>query len=545
MTNSLKKKIILAFVVVTIISSTLFFSLSYYELKTSIEDGMIDNANSISEQIKTSMSGYSTEEVSVIKDIISKYKDSKTLSYVSVINANHRIVAHTDNQLTGSDSKEGRIDDVIKSSNTISYVSKNSKGERTLNCLMPLTKDSATVGVIAVGIPMTAMDSTIKQATLKIVVLTVIIVILSVIFAVYLSNGLVKPLKGLMKTLEEVSKGDFTAKLEVNTKDEIGKLASIMTSAIDILRNMIIGIKDTTYKLNSVSEGLALSSEQLAASSQEIACSTQETAQGASDQVLDLNKTFELLQDFENTLNNMEEKLKSVSNGSEKIKDSAGNGSNKIEELSVSVKDVSDTFKYVEERIDALNVSVKKITSITDVINDVAEQTNLLALNAAIEAARAGEVGRGFAVVSDEIRKLAEQVLQSSKDIADTVTEITMETQAVSDSSNSVSHKIQVQMESLEETVVSFKGILNEVEDIIPAIEMSYKALEGTMTSKNEVIEKIKRVNDISKEVSTSSQTIASTVEQQAATMEEFTNTAQELENISKDLQESVARFKL
>lgn len=544
MINSLRKKITLGFVLITVISSILFFGLSYMELKKSIETQTENSANIIAEQIRNSISGYSTEEVSIIQGIISKYR-SDSIEHVSVINKIKRVVAHTDNAKVGSTSKEGRIEQVLNTSESVSYESINEKGEPVHNSIMPLIKDSQLVGVISIGIPLTDMKKIIDQAALKIVILSAIILIISSVLGFFISKSLVKPLTVLMKALEKVSEGNFTVDLKVKTKDEIGKLSGIMESTLKVLRGMIKDIKETTNTLGNLAETLASSSQELAASSEEVATSVQGTSQGANKQAFELSETLMLLQSFESTLSDMELKLKDVSLGSGRIKESADLGTSKIDELSVSIKDVTVTFKKVEEKLNGLNLSVGKITSITDVINNVAEQTNLLALNAAIEAARAGEVGRGFAVVSDEIRKLAEQVLQSSKDIANIVKEITLETKEVYHSAQSVSNKIDRQMMSLEDTVTSFQGIISEVEKIDPKIKESYTALENTITSKDTIIRKIDEVSKVSQDVSTSSEAIAATVQEQTATTQEFTSTALELDNIAKALSDNVSKFRI
>ncbi|WP_055668451.1 methyl-accepting chemotaxis protein [Desnuesiella massiliensis] len=544
MINSLRKKITLGFVLITVISSILFFGLSYMELKKSIETQTENSANIIAEQIRNSISGYSTEEVSIIQGIISKYR-SDSIEHVSVINKIKRVVAHTDNGKVGSTSKEGRIEQVLNTSESVSYESINEKGEPVHNSIMPLIKDSQLVGVISIGIPLTDMKKIIDQAALKIVILSAIILIISSVLGFFISKSLVKPLTVLMKALEKVSEGNFTVDLKVETKDEIGKLSGIMESTLKVLRGMIKDIKETTNTLGNLAETLASSSQELAASSEEVATSVQGTSQGANKQAFELSETLMLLQSFESTLSDMELKLKDVSLGSGRIKESADLGTSKIDELSVSIKDVTVTFKKVEEKLNGLNLSVGKITSITDVINNVAEQTNLLALNAAIEAARAGEVGRGFAVVSDEIRKLAEQVLQSSKDIANIVKEITLETKEVYHSAQSVSSKIDRQMMSLEDTVTSFQGIISEVEKIDPKIKESYTALENTIDSKDTIIRKIDEVSKVSQDVSTSSEEIAATVQEQTATTQEFTSTALELDNIAKALSDNVSKFRI
>ena len=138
---------------------------------------------------------------------------------------------------------------------------------------------------------------------------------------------------------------------------------------------------------------------------------------GMADQTTNISEIVVVIDRFGQRLDDIQNKVKMISESGGEIKQSADNGAVKLEELVESIHDVKNSFEHTEEGIRFLNINVGKIGEITNVINNVAEQTNLLALNAAIEAARAGEAGRGFAVVAEEIRKLSKQVLESSMNI--------------------------------------------------------------------------------------------------------------------------------
>jgi methyl-accepting chemotaxis protein len=292
-----------------------------------------------------------------------------------------------------------------------------------------------------------------------------------------------------------------------------------------------------------MSSELSSSAGQAVLTSEEVSKSINEVAAGASAQSINTSDTVTILESFGVDLDNVNSKLQSVSTAGIYIKDSADVGSNKIEILVSSMEDVRKTFTYVIDKLSQFNNSVGQITTITAVINNVAQQTNLLALNAAIEAARAGEVGRGFAVVADEIKKLAEQVLDSSKGIVNIVDNIGTEARDVYATAETVSSKISNQFEDVKQTVAAFKDIIEEIDNVVPRIKEVNDTLNIVIKAKDNIIKNVEDTAQVSEEFTATSEEISAAMEEQTASIKELNNIASTLTDMSKDMDEGISRF--
>ena len=266
---------------------------------------------------------------------------------------------------------------------------------------------------------------------------------------------------------------------------------------------------------------------------------------GMAEQTTNINEIAGVIDKFGQRLDDIQNKVKILSESGVEIKHSADNGAVKLSELVESIHDVRNSFELEEEGIKYLNINVGKIGEITSVINNVAEQTNLLALNAAIEAARAGESGRGFAVVAEEIRKLSKQVLESSMNINELIQLVGNGTKEVSELTIVLSGKLGNQMRIIEGTVNSFKSIQDEVNGTMPQIDEAYKDLNTTVKEQEIIKSRAKELAMVSKEVSASTQEIASAATRQSEAITKLSTTAQELNIMSSGLDDEVGKFKV
>ncbi|MFT5874495.1 MAG: methyl-accepting chemotaxis protein [Clostridium sp.] len=539
--NSLRKKVTAGFMSVAIISMLTMFVLIAVNMGSILNEQTKSDVTIIAAQVGMSLEKSSNMTVDAQSYIEELCKEQPSITNFQIIDLNGNIVANSDNSQIGKPGNAKAVE-AIKSGLTMDYIDSQYNGITTA---VPQLTDGKITGVVSITIATQDLQYIAIKILQKIGLLFITSLILILIFAYYFSSKITKPIKNVVSALETISEGDFTATLEVSSKDEVGTLAIAMNKTLEILREMIGSIKNTTNSLNGVSQTLSASSEEVASSSMEITKSVGEVADGAMKQSENLIESVALLEEFAKTFDTINENVQLVSVGSSKIKGAADVGSLRIEELVTSVEGIRNGFKFVVEKLILLNASVEKITAITEVINDVAGQTNLLALNASIEAARAGESGKGFAVVADEIRKLAEQVSSSSNGIMDLVSTVTKDTKDVSSTAGLVSNKIEEQVVTVESTVASFKDILDEVFLIVPQIINVNNALESAVKSKDYVVEKVESVASVSEEVAASAEEISAATQEQAASSEEMTATAESLAGMAESLSASVEKFKI
>lgn len=538
MLNSIRKKMTMGFIAISIISMLSMLILVGYGSATILMDKTKSDVSSYAKQIAICLTNFDPSDKSKVQTYLEdSVKDESTIKNIDLNSIEGKIEFSSDSTKIGQTS-ESYVTDALSSKEITQYSS-----PKGLIISVPIEIDGKLLGVISVTSEMNDIIGTVIKTIKRIGLFSLILLALVIALATIASRKISKPIKNTVAALEKISEGDFTVNMKVESKDEFGTLAITMNKTMKILREMIGSIKSTTINLDQVSHTLSASSEEVSESSFEIAKAVEQVADGASKQSISLSESVSLLDDFGKTLDSININVENVSDASGKIKKSADLGSLKIEVLVKSVDDIRQAFKYVVDKLNALNISVEKITEITAVINNVAGQTNLLALNASIEAARAGELGKGFAVVAEEIRILAEQVSTSSKSIMGLVSTVTSETKEVSTTADSVSNKMKEQVETVENTVASFKDILSQVLLIVPQIENVNIALESAVKAKQQVTTKVESVSVVSTEVSASSQEISASTQEQTAAVEELTATAQSLAGMSSQLHSSVERF--
>ncbi|BBI35507.1 methyl-accepting chemotaxis protein [Cohnella abietis] len=339
-----------------------------------------------------------------------------------------------------------------------------------------------------------------RTVTLSIIILSLL---LSIGFGYYIAQIIARPLNRIVGLVARVAEGDLTQTSDIQTKDEVGRLGQSMNTMVLNLRKII---------------GSVLSSaENVSASAQQISASTEEIASGSTNQAQIAVTMNELFKELSMAISSVAQNAEQASELANETMQTAQDGGLVVE---TSIEGMSQ----VNEQMAQLEQDSEKIGEIIEVIDDIADQTNLLALNAAIEAARAGEQGRGFAVVADEVRKLAERSSEATKLITTII--------------KGMQQNTRLSAKSVNEGVVSSRKTGEAFKNIVSMIhETATKAAEIAAASEEQAAQ--------TSEFLVSIESISAATEQSAASSEETAMTAQSLAQLSEELNNNVVIFKI
>lgn len=399
--------------------------------------------------------------------------------------------------------------------------------------------------IFAAAIPVSEMTVLRDSVIRYMMILGIIVLILSPIISVFISRMLSKHIVHIDNEMDKIANGDFTISFNIKGKDEIANMSRKINKTLGVLKKSIFEVKEGSGEVEEMAGSMSNTSKQMTTAVNEIAFSIQDVAKGASSQAEELMDVVNLSNDFSTQLDGVLSMISNVSESSNKTEEKASYGKDQLNSLIASIGQIKTSFDVVKDKVNSLAGTVSSIGNITDAINEISRQTNLLALNAAIEAARAGEAGRGFAVVADEVRNLAEESTKSSDEIMGLVQLISGETKDVLATTGEMELMLEDQVGNLENTLSSFETILESVKNAVPLIGETYKHVEKAADSKNIIIQKVESVSAVAEEVSAASQQISASSEEMLASAEEVSNLSLKLHEVANNLVDKVNMFKV
>ncbi|MDN5293051.1 MAG: methyl-accepting chemotaxis protein [Eubacteriales bacterium] len=422
---------------------------------------------------------------------------------------------------------------------------------------MPLRDEKGeVVGIFYVGVPKDKIDQEVGAIVRNIVLLLVVTVIICLGVAYFLGGQFTKRIVAFVKAMESMANGDLTAKIEYRTRDEFARLSDAYNKMSQGLRNMVEKIiiagqrvAEKSSLLYREAEKTAGETEKVAGAMAQLATNNEQVVQNVEASVTMINElnsvigqikgaveeqateastTNQVIKQMGHAIDEVANRAQEVANYTTQTAEAAGRGQEAIGEIVAEMERIKDSVFTTARSIQELGEQSKQIGQIIQVIDDIAEQTNLLALNAAIEAARAGEHGKGFAVVADEVRKLAERSSKATKEIAGLISAIQQGTENAVRAMEENTKEVEKGSLLAREAGEALRGIIQMIEQAADQIGGISAAVEEMAASSNEAVGAIENLSAYTEETNAGA-------EEMAASSNEVVNYIQDVARLAQE----------
>ncbi|CUH95228.1 hypothetical protein P22_1298 [Propionispora sp. 2/2-37] len=368
-------------------------------------------------------------------------------------------------------------------------------------------------------------------------------VLLGIGIGLFMAVYITKPIK---RITAHIVSGDLNfQEVMGNSQDEIGQLVGGFAQMVNDLKQMVLTIKANAEQIAAASEELTGSAEQTAHVSGQIAASVTNVAYGTEQQLSAVNESTAITGQVSCTIEEMKQNSQVVSEMSGRMLTAAKRGDREIISAVEQMKSIEEKVMDTVAVVGKLSERAQDIGSFVATIAAIAGQTNLLALNAAIEAARAGEHGRGFAVVADEVRKLAEESREATQEITVLINEIRGETEQAVAVMGQGRLETQKGSESIRVAGQTFHNMLELINQVTVQIQKVDTSIGQVAVNSQNITGSINNIGRISQETAAEAQTVSAATQEQSAAMEEIVSASHSLADMAQNLQMAVAKFQM
>ena len=418
------------------------------------------------------------------------------------------------------------------------------------------TSASRDAPMLVTAIPQSDVMGQLNRELFKIIILGIVGALLVLATCYYVAQRISRRVSKISEVAIAMSEGDLSLSADIRSNDEIGVLASSFRALYDYMRELsdvseqiaannltvkvepksdkdVLGNAFKTMLLNFIGmiHEMSDNAGQLVSSASEISSSSEQMSKGAQDQADQVNQVSTAIEEMTATILESSKNAGEATDASRNASETAATGGQIVSDTIAGMQKIADVVRESAESICKLAKSADQIGEIIGVIDDIADQTNLLALNAAIEAARAGEQGRGFAVVADEVRKLAERTGKATGEITGMIKGIQNETEEAVGSMESGIQEVDKGRELSDKAGNSLNEIVNMSQRVMDMIQQMATASEEQSVAAEQISKNVEHISSVTKETATGA-------EQSAAAAEELSRQAE-------GMKEMVAQFKI
>ncbi|UHA72040.1 methyl-accepting chemotaxis protein [Paenibacillus sp. 481] len=374
-------------------------------------------------------------------------------------------------------------------------------------------------------------------------ILMIAAAILAAVIGWFVMRMIAKPLHTLRDLMNEGAQGNLAVRASVKTKDEIGELAHGFNTMMEQITTLVQHTEASARSVLETAVSLTDASRSTAVSAKEIAIATEEIAKGASSLAVEAERGHDLTHQMAMQMQMVVAANEQMDHSAQEVSRSSELGASNMTTLLTRTSTTEETMRTLSDRVNKLNENTQSIRKILELLQNMTKQTNILSLNATIEAARAGAAGKGFMVVADEIRSLADQSRQSIDVVGQITVSIQAEIKETVDALAQAFPMFSLQAEAVKETDSIFSAVTEQMGGMVGKLSDVTESVERLNHSQAILVEAMSNVSAVAEEASATSEEVASLSTEQLSISNRLVDLSHQLEEVSQQLKATLSKF--